>query len=475
MRRRGRLDRAADAVLVQLGDLIDRGPSMRGTLDFVMALERTAGEARRDASSSLLGNHEVMNMTGDLRYVAAANYAEFADAGSEKRRDDAWLQVRRPADAARPASSGRPSRRPAPRREGAWLDAHPPGFLEHQEAFGPDGVYGRWLRARSAIRRRRGDRLSPRRPLAGPTPEMLAATSSTGACTRISPPSTPTASSSWREGLILPFFDFAGDDARRPRGARRASARGKDVRAAQGLRALPRLRHGWTMNSPDGPLWFRGLRPVERRRGRRGDAAAAVGGGRRALRRRPHGSAQDGHIRVRFDGTASSSSTPGCSTRRSSREAGPRRSRSSDGVVDARSTRASRAGGSPSRAPAGRRPGCAGPREEAAHDRTRSRGSSTSSGGDGRRGALLFAYLFLIITCYQLGKTARDALFLSVFKASKLPYADMAIALSVGVVIAAYVTIGRRVRAAQPARRLPAALRRAAVRLLVPGEVPSRS
>jgi AAA family ATP:ADP antiporter len=66
--------------------------------------------------------------------------------------------------------------------------------------------------------------------------------------------------------------------------------------------------------------------------------------------------------------------------------------------------------------------------------------------GDGRRGALLFTYLFLIITCYQLGKTARDALFLSVYKASKLPYADMAIALSVGVVIAAYVAIGRRVK-----------------------------
>jgi len=64
--------------------------------------------------------------------------------------------------------------------------------------------------------------------------------------------------------------------------------------------------------------------------------------------------------------------------------------------------------------------------------------------GDGRRGALLFAYLFLVITCYQGGKAARDALFLSVFNASKLPYADMAIAASVGVVFAVYVTIGRR-------------------------------
>jgi AAA family ATP:ADP antiporter len=65
--------------------------------------------------------------------------------------------------------------------------------------------------------------------------------------------------------------------------------------------------------------------------------------------------------------------------------------------------------------------------------------------GDGRRGALLFTYLFLIMTCYQLGKTARDSLFLSVFKASKLPYANMAIALLVGVVIAGYLTVGRRV------------------------------
>jgi AAA family ATP:ADP antiporter len=64
--------------------------------------------------------------------------------------------------------------------------------------------------------------------------------------------------------------------------------------------------------------------------------------------------------------------------------------------------------------------------------------------GEGRRGLLLFTYLFLIITCYQLGKTARDALFLSVFKASKLPYADMTIAACVGVVVAAYVAIGRR-------------------------------
>jgi ATP:ADP antiporter, AAA family len=65
--------------------------------------------------------------------------------------------------------------------------------------------------------------------------------------------------------------------------------------------------------------------------------------------------------------------------------------------------------------------------------------------GEGRRAVLLFTHLLLILTCYQLGKSARAALFLSVFKASKLPYADMAIAILVGFVIAIYVRIGRRV------------------------------
>ncbi len=32
-------------------------------------------------------------------------------------------------------------------REDAWMAAHPPGFLEYQAALGPQGQYGRWLRA----------------------------------------------------------------------------------------------------------------------------------------------------------------------------------------------------------------------------------------------------------------------------------------------------------------------------------------
>jgi AAA family ATP:ADP antiporter len=65
--------------------------------------------------------------------------------------------------------------------------------------------------------------------------------------------------------------------------------------------------------------------------------------------------------------------------------------------------------------------------------------------GEFSRGFLLFLYLFLVIASYVVGKAARDALFLDKYSASQLPYADMAVAMLVGVVIALYIRIGRAV------------------------------
>ena len=64
--------------------------------------------------------------------------------------------------------------------------------------------------------------------------------------------------------------------------------------------------------------------------------------------------------------------------------------------------------------------------------------------GDFGRGALLFIYLMLVISSYQIAKSVRDSLFLSVYTPSKISYAISAIAIIVGFVFAAYVTIGRR-------------------------------
>ena len=76
---------------VQTGDLLDRGPKPREVMDLMMALEKEASQAGGRVVS-LLGNHEMMNIMGDLRYVTPANYASFADGNSESRQKSAYQQ-----------------------------------------------------------------------------------------------------------------------------------------------------------------------------------------------------------------------------------------------------------------------------------------------------------------------------------------------------------------------------------------------
>jgi len=259
-------------VLVQVGDLIDRGPSMRGTLDFVMALEQAAVK-HGGRVVSLLGNHEVMNMTGDLRYVAAANYAEFADAGSQKRREGAWLQVldlrkRRARQLGQPEPpSGRQVRE-------AWLEKHPSGLLEHREAFGPGGTYGRWLRARPAHFLAQETAflhggLSP--TLEGTSLEQIDRRVHEDLATFDSDMALFVS-----EGLILPFFDFqettgavqeellaltAAETAARAAAEKTAESYTTPPADAKRRQIFERFLDwgNWTMNSADGPLWFRGF------------------------------------------------------------------------------------------------------------------------------------------------------------------------------------------------------------------------
>src|SRR5687768_17997245 len=62
------------------------------------------------------------------------------------------------------------------------------------------------------------------------------------------------------------------------------------------------------------------------------------------------------------------------------------------------------------------------------------------------RGGLLFAYLFLIIASYVVGKAARSALFLGKYAAVNLPYVTITIAIMVGLVVAVYVRISHATR-----------------------------
>lgn len=69
---------AGTLTVVQTGDVIDRGDSDREVLDL---LERLRGEASRAGGAliALSGNHEIMNVAGDFRYVSAKSAAAFGD------------------------------------------------------------------------------------------------------------------------------------------------------------------------------------------------------------------------------------------------------------------------------------------------------------------------------------------------------------------------------------------------------------
>jgi hypothetical protein len=141
-----------DTTLVQTGDYLDRGPKVRELLDFLMTLEPLAA-AGGGRAVVLMGNHEASNAIGNLRDVPASAFAAFADAQSDARREAAYAahvklaEARRAALARADPSLAIPKVYQQPERE-AWMAAHPLGFMEYLDAFGPQGTYGKWLRTR---------------------------------------------------------------------------------------------------------------------------------------------------------------------------------------------------------------------------------------------------------------------------------------------------------------------------------------
>lgn len=132
------------STLIQLGDVLDRGPSSRRVLDLLMDLQKQAKSAG-GAVEMLIGNHEVMRLTGDYSGVSAGEYHEFRGVNSERLRDDLFIQIMRE----RPASDdprARDDLRLGHRQR--WDQAHPLGYAEMVMAFSDKGRYGRWLRQR---------------------------------------------------------------------------------------------------------------------------------------------------------------------------------------------------------------------------------------------------------------------------------------------------------------------------------------
>jgi len=124
--------------LVITGDLMDRGADSRRIMDLVMRLEEEAIESGGMVHLTL-GNHEVMNLAGDLRYVALGEFAAFADEESAEERDK-WFERYREQAALKSIMVPNDEKLRA-----AFDEDRPPGFYAHRRAFGSEGKYGRWL------------------------------------------------------------------------------------------------------------------------------------------------------------------------------------------------------------------------------------------------------------------------------------------------------------------------------------------
>ena len=124
--------------LVQTGDVPDRGPDSRKVMDLLMAL---APEAERAGGKvhALVGNHEVMNVLGDLRYVHPGEYAAFRSNNAKALQQRAFDVL---SDSTR--------RKDAAYRE-EWLAAHPLGWVEHRMAFEANGKYASWIRGNPSV------------------------------------------------------------------------------------------------------------------------------------------------------------------------------------------------------------------------------------------------------------------------------------------------------------------------------------
>lgn len=132
------------AHLVLPGDYLDRGKDSRKVIDLLMELEPRARKAGGRVHA-LLGNHETMNIYGDLRYVVKADYDAFRGPDSQELREaalEAALQAQRKTDG--------PQMDAAAFRK-KFEEEHPLGWVERREAFSAEGKYGKWLRQKNVI------------------------------------------------------------------------------------------------------------------------------------------------------------------------------------------------------------------------------------------------------------------------------------------------------------------------------------
>ena len=239
---------------VQVGDLLDRGPKPREVMDLMMALEKEAPQAGGRVVG-LLGNHEVMNIMGDLRYVTPVNFASFADSNSAMRQKAAYEEYVKWKGSHTALLAELPQ--PMELTETEWMARHPLGFIEQREAFSPKGKYGSWLRGHDAVAEIDGTIF-----LHGGIHPDLAKTKLDAMNNRIHEEiKTFDASKEYlqNEKVILPFFTLQEINSVLQAELLAELKSRVPVSGERQAKIKEFLKHDdWFSVRVDGPLWFRG-------------------------------------------------------------------------------------------------------------------------------------------------------------------------------------------------------------------------
>ncbi len=137
-----------DAVFVQTGDFLDRGADALRVAWWLKGLQEEAAAAGGRVVV-LLGNHEVMNLMGDRRYVTPEIVAPLIDKESEARRRK-MCKTHAALVRKRVRALGREPLASYQLKE-SCLAEHPPGLAEYVDALEADAPLGKWLRTLPAV------------------------------------------------------------------------------------------------------------------------------------------------------------------------------------------------------------------------------------------------------------------------------------------------------------------------------------
>ena len=124
--------------LVQIGDIPDRGPDSARIIRHMKQLEQQA-EQSGGKVHALIGNHELLNLSGDLHYVHPGEFAALCNDRSPQRQKEYQEQAAAKDEEATIMSLY------APRSRTQEDSGIPLGFAEHRALWQVDGEFGKWV------------------------------------------------------------------------------------------------------------------------------------------------------------------------------------------------------------------------------------------------------------------------------------------------------------------------------------------